>query len=93
MNVRAGDPNRVGVHPFDDTTPVEFPSLLKMVWFESSRRSDDQLSSTTARDRYFFSSGLIRSSSSSNDIDPWSRTPLRKKVGVEVTFNSLRAYC
>ena len=39
-------------------------------------------------DRYFLSSGLIRSSSSSNDIEPRSRTPLRKKVGVEVTFNS-----
>jgi hypothetical protein len=38
--------------------------------------------------RYFLSSGLIRSSSSSNGIEPCSRTPLRKKVGVEVTFNS-----
>ena len=36
-----------------------------------------------------FSSGLIFSSSSSNDIAPLSLSPLTKKVGVASTFSSL----
>ena len=35
-----------------------------------------------------FSIGLMIASSSSNDIAPFSRWPLRKKVGVESTFSS-----
>jgi hypothetical protein len=36
---------------------------------------------------YFFSIGFSRSSSSSDDIEPSSFTPFRKKVGVETTFS------
>jgi hypothetical protein len=38
--------------------------------------------------RYLLSSGNSRSSSSSNGIEPRNFTPLRKKVGVDVTFSS-----
>ena len=39
--------------------------------------------------RYFFSSGLMFASSSSNDIAPLSRSPLTKNVGVESTLSDL----